>query len=117
MIEVKVSIQHGERLKSYNAWNKEMPILVKGIGGNKDSFQLPPMIRVVIPTDTTLELQDLVAIAYSHPEATFKHALVLAGGPQPINTSGKVELVLQNMSESLVTISAGDVIAYIMKPM
>lgn len=116
MIEVKVSIKNGERLKSYNAWNKEMPILVKGIGGNKDSFQLPPMIRAVIPTDASLDLQDLVAVAYSHTESVLKNALVLAGGPQVINSSGKVELVVQNMSDSLVTISDGDIIAYIMKP-
>lgn len=115
MNEVKVSIKNGERLKSYNAWNKEMPILVKGIGGNRDAFQLPPSIRVVIPTDATVELIDYADFrtAYSNPEAVLKHGLVLAGGSQLIMDSGKLELIVQNMSESLVTISDGDIIAYL----
>ena len=115
MIEVKVSIKNGERLKSYNAWNKEMPIVVKGVGSNKDSFQLPPAIRAIIPTDTSIELIDHMdfRIAYSNSKSVLENALVLAGGPQIITNSGKVELVVQNMSESLVTISNGDIIAII----
>lgn len=117
MIEVKASILNGERLRSYNAWNKEMPILVKGVGGVKDAFQLPPMVRVIIPTDTTIELKDdqSVSKVYSVKETALKKALVLVGGVQLITESGRVELIVQNISESLVIISNGDLLGHIVE--
>ena len=115
MIEVKASIQYGERLKSYNAWNKEMPIAVKGVGTVRDAFQLPPMVRVIIPTDTSVELKDdqTVSKVYSNKEVALKKGLVLVGGVQLVTESGKVELVVQNISDSLVIISNGDLLGNI----
>jgi hypothetical protein len=65
MKEVKVLIKNGERLQSYNAWNKLMPVAVKGVGQNPDAFQLPPMVRVMLPTDIKLPKGTKV---YSNPE-------------------------------------------------
>ena len=108
MIEVKASIKNGERLKSYNAWNKEMPVAVKGVGPERDAFQLPPQVRVMIPTDTVLET---AARIYMNPRVSLVKALVLVSGVQ-LNEAGKLELYVQNMSESLVTISNGEMLAY-----
>lgn len=109
MIDVKVSIKNGERLKSYNAWNKEMPIAVKGVGNLKDAFQLPPMVRVILPTDLTVE--EVPIQIYMDPKVSLKKALILSSGVQLVTESGKVELYIQNTSDSLVTISDGEILA------
>lgn len=109
MRDVKVSIKNGDRLKSYNAWNKEMPIVVKGVGQDKDSFQLPPMVRVILPTD--LEIEDESVQIYMDPQVSLKKALILSSGVQIATEAGKVELYIQNTSDSLVTISNEEILA------
>ena len=109
MNDVKVSIKNGERLKSYNAWNKEMPIAVKGVGNVKDAFQLPPMVRVIIPTD--LEITDEPMQIYMDPQVSLKKALILSAGVQIAAEAGKLELYVQNTSDSLVTIFDGEILA------
>lgn len=109
MRDVKVSIKNGDRLKSYNAWNKEMPIVVKGVGQDKDSFQLPPMVRVILPTD--LEIEDESVQIYMDPQVSLKKALILSSGVQIVTEAGKVELYVQNTSDSLVTISNEEILA------
>jgi len=111
MINVKASIKNGERLKSYNAWNKEMPVVVKGVGGNVDSFQLPPMVRVAIPVDQTINGP---AYIYIDQEAAVKKGLALVTGVQIVNEASSTdELYIKNISDSLVTISNGDVLAQV----
>lgn len=108
MIDVKASFKNGDRLKSVNAWNKEMPVAVKGVGVIRDAFQLPPQVRVVIPTNQTIDSSSLI---YINPEVALKKALILVSGVQIVN-SGKIELYVQNLSESLVTISDEELLAY-----
>lgn len=114
MIEVKASIKNGERLLSYNAWNKEMPIVVKGVGKDKNSFQLPPSVRVVVPVN--FELPEISAIrpkAYINPDIAFKKGLTLVCGVQLMMENQNDELIIENISESLVIISDGELLAYL----
>lgn len=111
MIDVKVSIKNGDRLKSYNAWNKEMPIAVKGVGSIKDAFQLPPMVRVILPTDLEVQFKEESIKIYMDPKVSLKKALILSAGVQLVTEQGKVELYIQNTSDSLVTISDGEILA------
>jgi len=107
MIDVKASIEAGSRLRSYNAWNKEMPIVVKGVGNNSNAFQLPPMVRAIIPTNQTLEPGKI----YIDHNAALQKGLALVTGVQIVAETSQVELYIKNVSESLVTISNGDVLA------
>jgi hypothetical protein len=110
MKEVKVLIKNGERLQSYNAWNKLMPVAVKGVGQNPDAFQLPPMVRVMLPTDIKLPKGTKV---YSNPEFSLKKGLCLVPGIQLILEESEENAVLyvNNVSDSLAIISNDDVIA------
>jgi len=115
MIEVKASVKHGDRLKSYNIWNKEMPIAVKGVGSSKDSFQLPPMVRAMIPTGITLEIpENTIGKIYIDSTVALKKGLNLISGVQLITDTSEVFLYVTNKTESLVTITNGDVLAYIL---
>ena len=111
MKEVKVLIKNGERLQSYNAWNKKMPVAIKGVGQNKDAFQLPPMVRVMLPTDTKLPKGTKL---YSDPEFSLKNGVALVAGVQLIleDTEENSVLYVNNISDSLATISVNDVIAW-----
>jgi len=113
MNQVEAAFWHGDRLKSYNAWNKEMPIVVKGIGGNKNAFQLPPMVRVIIPTDYYNDEREGIAKIYINPEVAIEKGLTLVTGVQLVKDDENVNLYIQNVSDSLVTISCGDLLAYI----
>jgi hypothetical protein len=109
MIDVKASVKNGERLRAFNAWNKEMPVIVKGVGQSKDSFQLPPMVRVIVPTSTSL---DGPAKVYIDPDAGLKKALGLVLGTQIVTgPTESLELYIQNNSDSLVTITDGETLA------
>lgn len=114
MIEVKASVQNGERLKSYNAWNKEMPIAVKGIGPEKNAFHLPPTVRAIVPTGMTFEVPEgSIGKIYINHDAALKKGLSLVTGVQLITETSEVYLYLENISESLVTITNEDILAYI----
>ena len=56
--DIKACIRNGQRLRSYNAFNKEMQIVVKGVGNNPNSFQLPPGIRVLVPTGLIFDIHE-----------------------------------------------------------
>lgn len=113
MIDVKVSVTQGQRLKSYNGWNKEMPIAVKGVGQIANAFQLPPDIRAIVPTGMTLEVPEgCLAKIYIDEESALKKALKLAAGIQIVQETSEIVLIVENTSDCLVTITDGDVLAH-----
>ena len=112
--DVKACIEHGQRLKSYNAWNKEMPVAVKGVGGNRDAFQLPPAVRVLVPTGLIFDIPEgHVMKMYIRSGTALKKGLTLVNGVGIIDSDYVEEsfLMLENVSESLVTIEHGERIA------
>ena len=112
--DVKACIENGQRLKSYNAWNKEMPVAVKGVGRNKDAFQLPPAVRVLVPTGLIFDIPEgHVMKMYIRSGTALKKGLTLVNGVGIIDSDYVEEsfLMLENVSESLVTIEHGETIA------
>lgn len=112
--DVKACIENGQRLKSYNAWNKEMPVAVKGIGQNKDAFQLPPAVRVLVPTGLIFDIPEgYVMKMYIRSGTALKKGLTLVNGVGIIDSDYVEEsfLMLENVSESMALIEHGERIA------
>jgi dUTP pyrophosphatase len=112
--DVKACIQNGQRLKSFNAWNKEMPVAVKGVGKNPNAFQLPPAVRVLVPTGLIFDIPEgHVMKMYIRSGTALKKGLTLVNGVGIIDSDYVEEsfLMLENVSESLVTIEHGERIA------
>ena len=112
--DIKACFSNGDRLKSYNAWNKEMPIAVKGVGKNPDAFQLPPTVRVLVPTGLIFDIpKGHVMKMYIRSGTALKKGLTLVNGVGIID-SDYVEqsyIMLENVSDSLVTIEHGERLA------
>jgi len=108
MIDLKASVTRGERLRAYNAWNKEMPVAVKGVGQEPNAFQLPPEVRVMIPTGQTVEAP---AKIYIKQDVALKKGLELVTSIQRVDETQEVVLLIKNTSDSLVTISNGETLA------
>lgn len=112
--DVKACIENGQRLKSYNAWNKEMPVAVKGVGQNKDAFQLPPAVRVLVPTGLIFDIPEgYVMKMYIRSGTALKKGLTLVNGVGIIDSDYVEEsfLMLENVSESMALIEHGERIA------
>lgn len=112
--DIAACIQNGQRLTSYNAWNKEMPIVVKGFGTNPDAFQLPPAIRVLVPTGLIFDVPDKhVMKMYIRSSAAYKKGLTMANGVGIIDSDYVEEsfIMLENISETLVVIEHGERLA------
>lgn len=112
--DVKACIENGQRLKSYNAWNKEMPVVVKGVGKNPDAFQLPPSVRVLVPTGLIFDIPEgHVMKMYIRSGQALKKGLVLVNGVGIIDSDYVEEsfLMLENVSESMALIEHGERIA------
>lgn len=112
--DVKACIENGQRLKSYNAWNKEMPVLVKGVGQSKDAFQLPPAVRVLVPTGLIFDIPEgYVMKMYIRSGTALKKGLTLVNGVGIIDSDYVEEsfLMLENVSESMALIEHGERIA------
>ena len=112
--DIKACIQKGQRLKSYNAWNKEMPIVVKGVGPEPDAFQLPPSIRVLVPTGLIFDIpEDHVMKLYIRSSKALKKGLTMANGVGIIDSDYVEEsfMMLENVSESMAVIAHGESIA------
>lgn len=115
--DISACISNGEYLKSFNNWNKEQKILVKGVGQKKDAFQLPPGIRCLVPTGLIFDIPEgQVMKMYIRSSAALKKGLVLSNGVGIID-SDYVEqsyIMVQNITDSLVTIEHGERIAQCM---
>lgn len=112
--DIKACIKNGDKLVSYNAWNKEMPVVVKGVGKNPDAFQLPPTVRVLVPTGLIFDVPEgHVMKMYIRSGVALKKGLALANDVGIIDSDYVEEsfIILENKSESLVTISNGERLA------
>lgn len=109
--DVKACITNGQYLTSFNSWNKQQRILVKGVGTAKDAFQLPPDIRVLVPTGLIFDIPEgHVLKMFIRSSVALKKGLVMANGTGIIDCDYVEEsyLMLRNVTDSLVTIENGD---------
>ena len=112
--DIKACIKNGQRLRSFNAFNKEMAIVVKGVGGVADSFQLPPGIRVLVPTGLIFDIPaGHVMKMYIRSSQALKKGLTMANGVGIIDSDYVEEsfMMLENISDSMATITNGERIA------
>ena len=112
--DIKACIINGQRLRSFNAFNKEMSIVVKGVGVNRDAFQLPPGIRVLVPTGLIFDIPEKhVMKMYIRSSQALKKGLTMANGVGIIDSDYVEEsfMMLENVSDSMATIEHGERIA------
>lgn len=112
--DIKACISNGQRLRSFNAFNKEMSIVVKGVGGVRDAFQLPPGIRVLVPTGLIFDIPEKhVMKMYIRSSQALKKGLIMANGVGIIDSDYVEEsfMMLQNVSDSMATVEHGERIA------
>ena len=114
MIEVKALLKKGIMIEAYNSWNKKFNVPVKGVGTIPDSFQLVPDARALIPTGITLNVPagHLVKL-FAARDAVLLKGLTIAGGVQIVKPGeeGQLYLIVRNVTDSLVVISNGDILA------
>jgi dUTP pyrophosphatase len=111
--DIKAAFQAGDRLKSYNAWNKEVPLIVKNVGGVV-RVSIPPESRAFIPTGLIFDVPDKhVLEMFIRSSVATKKGLVLANGVGVIDSDYVEEsfIALHNISDSLVMIEAGERLA------
>jgi len=109
--DIKACITNGQYLSSYNSWNKQQKIIVKGVGTARDAFQLPPGIRVLVPTGLIFDIPEgNVLKMFIRSSVALKKGLVMANGTGIIDSDYVEEsyMMLQNVTDSLVTIENGD---------
>lgn len=114
--DVRACLQLGERVRTYNPWNKEVKLVVKTIGG-KVAFQLPPEHRCLIPTGLIFDIPEgHVLKMYNRSSTALKKGLVLPNSVGIIDSDYIEEsfIMLHNISDSLVTINDGDRLAQAM---
>jgi dUTP pyrophosphatase len=112
--DIKACIKNGQRLRSFNSFNKEMSVMVKGVGGVKDAFQLPPSIRCLVPTGLIFDIPAKhVMKMYIRSSAALKKGLTLANGVGIIDSDYVEEsfIMLENVSDSMAMVTHGERIA------
>jgi dUTP pyrophosphatase len=111
--DVRSCFYIGDRITCYNAWNKKVDVVAKVIGG-KIALQLPPMHRALIPTGLIFDIpEDHVMKMYVRSSVALKKGLMLANGTGIIDSDyvDPCYIILQNTTESLVNIEAGERLA------
>ena len=91
-----------------------MPIVVKGVSTNPNAFQLPPNIRVLIPTGLIFDIPDgHVMKMFIRSSQALKKGLTMANGVGIIDSDYVEEsfIMLENISDSMATIHHGERIA------
>lgn len=112
--DVAPCIKNGDRLKAFNAFNKEMSVFVKGVGGVMDAFQLPPGIRILVPTGLIFDIPaNHVMKMYIRSSKALKNGLKMANGVGIIDSDYVEEsfMMLENVSDSMTTVIHGERIA------
>ena len=113
MIDIAVSLKHGDFVDTYNNWNKRQKLHVKGFGQEPNAMQLIPDVRVIIPTRQTLEVPEgYIAKIYIKEDCALKKSLVLASCVQIVEETSEINLIIKNTCDSLVALKDGDVIAH-----
>lgn len=111
--DVKAAFQAGQRIKSFNAWNKQVDIVSKPISG-KVAIQVPPENRVLVPTGLIFDVpESFVLKMYVRSSVALKKGLTLVNGVGIIDSDYVEEsyILLHNISDSLVVIENGERLA------
>lgn len=111
--DVRAAFLVGDRVRTYNAWNKPVDIVSKVVGG-KVALQIPPESRVLVPTGLIFDIPEHhVLKMYVRSSVALKKGLTLVNGVGIIDSDYVEEsyILLHNISDSLVTIESGERLA------
>tara|TARA_A100001015_G_C14977493_1_gene707944 strand:- start:554 stop:1060 length:507 start_codon:yes stop_codon:yes gene_type:complete len=111
--DVKVCLTVGERLKAYDAWNKEIPILTRQ-KGDKVTVQIPPETRVLIPTGLIFDIpKKYVMEMFIRSSVATKRGLTLVNSIGIIDSDyvDETHIIVHNISDSLVNVHDGERLA------
>ena len=103
--DLKSCFAQGDRLKSYNAWNKEQPVVAKDLVDGVPAIKIPPECRVLIPTGLIFDIPDNhVLKIYVRSSVALKKGLTLANNTGIIDSDyvDPLYIVLYNLSDTLV---------------
>ena len=117
--DIQAAFQMGEKIRTYNPWNKECLVPVKNIGG-KVGFQLHPENRALVPTGLVFNIPEGYSLKmYMKPEVALVKGLILANGTSIISyniyrrPTSELYMVLYNVSDSLVVVNDGEILTAI----
>lgn len=111
--DVRACFSVGDKLRAYNAWNKEVPVIVKALAG-KARISIPPETRVFVPTGLIFDVPDNhVLEMFIRSSVATKKGLVLVNSVGVIDSDYVEEsfIALHNISDSLVVVEAGERLA------
>ena len=111
--DVKSAFEVGEKIVTYNSWNKECYVPVRTIAG-KTGFQLHPNNRALVPTGLIFDVPEgHVLKMYVRSSVALKKGLVMVNGVGVIDSDYVDEsyILLQNISDSLVVVNTGERLA------
>lgn len=109
--DLTACVEHGQRITAYNSWNKQVQIAVKGVGGVQNAFQLPPGMRVLVPTGLIFDIPEgHVMKMYIRSGTALKKGLTLTNGVGIIDSdyTDEVFMMLSNITDSLAIVEHGD---------
>lgn len=112
--DLKACFSFMEYLKSYNAWNKEAPIVAKDKLEGEPAIKIPPETRVLVPTGLIFDIPDNhVLKVFVRSSVALKKGLTLANNTGIIDSDyvDPLYVVLYNLSDTLVMIKNGERIA------
>tara|TARA_B110000977_G_scaffold15056_1_gene18574 strand:+ start:5265 stop:5774 length:510 start_codon:yes stop_codon:yes gene_type:complete len=112
--DIKSCFKRGDKIRAYNNWNKEVHIVVKGVGTNPNSFQLPPDTRALIPTGLVFDVPEKhVLKMFIRSSVSLKRGLVLANGTGIIDSDYVDEafIMINNETDSLAVINGDERLA------
>ena len=112
--DIKTCFKRGDKITAYNNWNKQVTMVVKGVGTSPNSFQLPPDTRALIPTGLIFDVPEKhVLKMFIRSSVALKRGLVLANSTGIIDSDyvNEVFIMINNGTDSLATISDGERLA------
>lgn len=107
--DIQACLTEGERIKAYDAWNKETQVAVKN-----GKIVIQPMQRVLIPTGLIFDIPvNHVMEMFIRSSVATKKGLTLVNSTGIIDSDyvDETHIIVHNISDSLVHVHAGDRLA------
>jgi len=111
--DLKAAFKMGDKVTTYNNWNKKVEVPVKIIGG-VESIQIHPDTRVLVPTGLIFDIPDNhVLKLYIRSSTALKRGLLLANGTGIIDSDyvNETYIMLYNITDSVIAINDGERLA------
>ena len=111
--DLSACLELGDRIKTFNPWNKDVDVPVKMASG-KPSIQIHPGYRIMIPTGLIFDIEPgYVLKVFSRSGIALKKGVVVPNGVGIIDSDyiNETFVLLYNTSDGPISISHGDRIA------